>query len=190
MTSASVALLRGVNVGTAHRVPMARLRELVAGLGHRAVRTHLNSGNVVYVPGEPSPPAAQAAKLSALLEREFGFAVPVLVLDAVRLRAALAANPYPEGGFHGSRLQLVFLSGPADPARFADLPPKAYAPDDYRIGEQLLYLHTPGGISRSPLATEVLRPARLPGLFTTTRTWNTASKLLALAEQAEEGGGD
>ncbi|WP_433340279.1 DUF1697 domain-containing protein [Streptomyces sp. CA-253872] len=189
MTSASIALLRGVNVGTAHKVPMARLRELAAGLGHRAVRTHLNSGNIVFVPGVPRPPEEHAAELAALLEREFGFAVPVLVLDTVRLRAALAANPYPEGTFHASRLQLVFLSGPADPARFADLDPAAHAPDDYRIGDRVLYLHTPDGISRSTLATELLRPARLPGLFTTTRTWNTANKLLALAERAEEDAG-
>ena len=43
-----VALLRGINVGKNNRVPMATLRDLLAGLGYTDVRTHLNSGNAVF----------------------------------------------------------------------------------------------------------------------------------------------
>jgi uncharacterized protein (DUF1697 family) len=40
-----VALLRGVNVGKAKRVPMAQLRAWLAELGYSGVATLLNSGN-------------------------------------------------------------------------------------------------------------------------------------------------
>ena len=41
-----IALVRGINVGRAKRVPMADLRELVEDLSYSDVRTLLNSGNV------------------------------------------------------------------------------------------------------------------------------------------------
>jgi uncharacterized protein (DUF1697 family) len=43
-----IALLRGINVGKANRIPMADLRALLEGLGHTDVTTLLNSGNAVF----------------------------------------------------------------------------------------------------------------------------------------------
>ena len=43
-----VALLRGVNVGKAKRVPMADLRIVLAGLACTGVATLLNSGNAAF----------------------------------------------------------------------------------------------------------------------------------------------
>jgi len=48
MPANHVALLRGINVGTAKRVAMEDLRALMGGLGYGDVRTLLNSGNVVF----------------------------------------------------------------------------------------------------------------------------------------------
>ena len=48
MAANHVALLRGINVGTAKRVAMEDLRALMGGLGYGDVRTLLNSGNVVF----------------------------------------------------------------------------------------------------------------------------------------------
>lgn len=46
--SAYLALLRGINVGSAKRVAMSDLRALMEELGFTDVRTLLNSGNVVF----------------------------------------------------------------------------------------------------------------------------------------------
>ncbi|HVF12015.1 MAG TPA: DUF1697 domain-containing protein, partial [Actinomycetota bacterium] len=43
-----LALLRGINVGRAKRVGMEDLRQAFTHLGYTDVRTHLNSGNVVF----------------------------------------------------------------------------------------------------------------------------------------------
>ncbi|KUJ69746.1 hypothetical protein ACZ90_08980 [Streptomyces albus subsp. albus] len=42
------ALLRGINVGGGKRVPMPELRDVLAGLGHTGIATHLQSGNAVF----------------------------------------------------------------------------------------------------------------------------------------------
>jgi len=54
-----VALLRAVNVGGV-KVEMAALRRALEGLGYGAVRTYVQSGNVVFEAdgGEPAPHAA------------------------------------------------------------------------------------------------------------------------------------
>jgi uncharacterized protein (DUF1697 family) len=41
-------LLRGINVGGHHKVPMAALREILQTLGCTHVKTLLNSGNAVF----------------------------------------------------------------------------------------------------------------------------------------------
>lgn len=43
-----VALLRGVNVGGAGKLPMAAFRDLLAGLGFQRVETLIQSGNAVF----------------------------------------------------------------------------------------------------------------------------------------------
>ncbi len=48
MSRRFVALLRGINVGTAKRVSMTELRAVVESLGFRNAKTLLNSGNVVF----------------------------------------------------------------------------------------------------------------------------------------------
>ena len=59
-----IALLRGINVGTAKRISMAELRDLVESLGFRNSRTLLNSGNVVFTAAKAQVPKA-AEKIRA-----------------------------------------------------------------------------------------------------------------------------
>ena len=80
-----VALLRGVNVGTT-RLAMADLRRIVTDLGHEAVETYLQSGNVAF-----GSTVRDAEKLAAGIERaladELGLTVPVLVRSGRELAA-------------------------------------------------------------------------------------------------------
>ena len=43
-----VALLRGINVGGKNKLPMADLRDAFTAAGCTAVRTYIQSGNVVF----------------------------------------------------------------------------------------------------------------------------------------------
>src|SRR5579862_2902066 len=88
-----VALLRGINVGGHNKVPMAELRELVAGLGHDDVATYIQSGNVVFsAAGKDSP--ALASALEKAIAARFGFTIRVVVLSRAELAKVAADNPY------------------------------------------------------------------------------------------------
>ena len=55
-----LAFLRGINVG-GHQVPMAKLREELAGLGFTDVETLINSGNVIFTDGSKQSPTSTIA---------------------------------------------------------------------------------------------------------------------------------
>ena len=48
MTKAYLALLRGINVGSKNKIPMAELKACFEELGCENVRTYIASGNVMF----------------------------------------------------------------------------------------------------------------------------------------------
>jgi uncharacterized protein (DUF1697 family) len=172
-----VALLRGINVGGAKRMPMAELRELLASLGYRNVRTLLASGNVVFDADHRSRPAALRTAIEQAVAARFGFATPVLVKSQVEFAAIAAGNPLAAEVTDPSRLLVVFASESAELARLAEIEDLATPPERFVIGKQAAYLHAPAGILESRCA-EALLGAR--GKALTTRNWATVGKLLAL----------
>ena len=86
-----VALLRGINVGGKAKVEMARLREVVAGVGCDDVRTYINSGNVLF--RDRRSAKTLVPKLERAIEGEFGFPVPVQLRDLAAIRSLCEAIP-------------------------------------------------------------------------------------------------
>ncbi|MEU6315877.1 DUF1697 domain-containing protein [Streptomyces sp. NPDC047014] len=179
-TAAYAALLRGINVGGSRKVPMAELRAVLEGLGHREVRTYLQSGNAVFTSEAAADPAALARELETAVEAHFGFRVPCLVAGHAYLRAVADACPFPAAELEGKQLHATFCSRQPEPERFAALDPAAFLPEEYRVGDRVLYLHTPDGLGRSKLAEALARPAVVKGIDMTTRNWNTVTKLVEL----------
>lgn len=86
------ALLRGINVGGNNTVPMAGLRKVFEDAGHTAVRTYINSGNVVF--DAPRAPTADLARhLEGVVRREFAARTRILVLSGDRARRIAAGLP-------------------------------------------------------------------------------------------------
>jgi len=84
-----VALLRGINVGGKTRVEMPRLKQTFEDLGFTDVKTYINSGNVIFASkGKPS-----ASKIETAIEKEFGFAVPVVLRSMQQIKALLDSFP-------------------------------------------------------------------------------------------------
>jgi uncharacterized protein (DUF1697 family) len=87
-----VALIRGINVGSARKVPMGDLRALCSRLGLERPQTYIQSGNlIVGARGEKTA-------LRRILEKElagcFGFAIDVVVRTAAEWAGHVAANPF------------------------------------------------------------------------------------------------
>jgi uncharacterized protein (DUF1697 family) len=177
MTTHYAALLRGINVGGRQKVPMAQLRDLMTGLGLGGVRTYLQSGNAVFT-SDDTDEDRLAAELGKALEARFGFRVDCLVRSGAYLSAVADACPFPAARLEGRQLHATFFSGPADPARYAALDREAFLPEEFRLGDRVLYLYAPNGLGRSPLAEALGRPAVAKGTVATSRNWNTVTRLV------------
>jgi uncharacterized protein (DUF1697 family) len=178
------ALLRGINVGGAKRLPMAELRTLMTGLGHAGVRTHLQSGQAVFTT-DHGDAESLAAELARAIEERFGFPVEVLVRDHAYLKAVVEACPFPAADLEARQLHVTYFSGAVTPDRFAELDQAAHLPEEFRLGDRCLYLYAPDGVGRSKLAEALARPRITKGLTATSRNWNTVVKLAELTSAAE-----
>jgi len=172
-----IALLRGVNVGKGRRVPMATLRELLAGLGHTEVRTLLNSGNAVFHAAGGSAPA-HARAIAAALRASLDVEVPVIVKSARQLAAAVDENPFAAAASDPSRLLLAFTQDDEELAALGALEPLLLRGEGLAIGRHAAYLHCAGGILESKAGAALLGKL---GRAATTRNWATTLKLHTLA---------
>jgi len=72
---------------------MARLRELLTEAGYENVSTYIQSGNVFFDSTSRSKKKL-AADLGALLSKEFGFDIPVILRTVDELDALVASKPF------------------------------------------------------------------------------------------------
>ncbi|MBI2567368.1 MAG: DUF1697 domain-containing protein [Candidatus Schekmanbacteria bacterium] len=172
-----VALLRGVNVGTARRVQMAELRALLSRLGYTGVGTLLNSGNAVFRAGGGTP-AEHAADISAALVSELKVAAPVVVKSAGELAAIISECPIKSAPSGYSQFLVAFVQEPTALVTLAPIEPLVVPPERFVIGSQAAYLWCATGIRESKAAAALLGKA---GKSATTRNWSTVLKLRALA---------
>jgi len=175
-----VSLLRGINVGGKHKVPMGWLREAYAALGCEEVTTYLQSGNVVF--RRDRAPTKVAAELAAVIERKLGFRIEVLDRTHDALATLLAHDPFPDAD--PSRRLVVFLSRSLTEPEVQSLTDIATERETLVIGTSELQLHCPDGIGRSKLADAVSKK-RLD-LVATARNWRTVTALAELSAPVAE----
>jgi uncharacterized protein (DUF1697 family) len=186
MTTTYAALLRGINVGGAKKVPMATLRTLLEGLGYGGVRTYLQSGQAVFS-CDHGDEESLAGEITRAIEKHFGFGVDVIVRDHAYLKAVAEACPFPAADLEAKQLHVTYFSAPVEPDRFAGIDRAAHLPEEFRLGDRALYLYAPDGLGRSKLAEQLSRPRVNKGLIATTRNWNTVVKLVEMTEGAAGG---
>jgi uncharacterized protein (DUF1697 family) len=175
-----VALLRAVNVGGRNKIAMARLRELLEGLGYGEVRTHLQSGNAVFT-AAPTPPEYVATAIERQLAAELGLAAKVLVRTRTELERVVAGNPLLAIASDHARMLVTFLSHAPDAEAVNDLAPVDFEPDAFAVGEREIYLWYPGGVRATKLSNAFWEK-RL-GVVATGRNWNTVTRLLEMASE-------
>lgn len=175
-----VALLRGVNVGGKHILPMQELRAILKQLGCEHVRTYIQSGNAVFQSNAEKVSLAQQVK--SAIERQFGFEPGVHLLSADELRSLIAANPYSQAVDTPNLLSLWFLARPAVAPDLAKLAESKSDTESFELHSDALYLHAPDGIGRSSLASKV---DRCLGVETTARNWRTVTRIAALASEVD-----
>jgi uncharacterized protein (DUF1697 family) len=152
MTSARlhVALLRGINVGGKNLLPMARLARRFEAIGCQAVRTYIQSGNVIFAAS-----AALARRvpetISQAIRAEAGLEVPVIVRTAHELAEVARAHPFRKANVEPKTLHIAFLADTPTAAQLAALDPDRSPPDEFVVRGREIYLHLPNGVARTRL---------------------------------------
>ena len=170
-----VALLRGINVGRAKRVPMAELRELVTELGYAQVKTLLNSGNIVFS-AEIADTTIAATSIQEAIEDRFGVSARVTVLTARELEAAVQGNSLVSMAENPSRLFVSFLADAKSQALVEPLLESDWAPCALALGPGVAYLWCPEGALSCPLYDRFTKQL---GDSVTSRNWRTTLKIQA-----------
>ena len=168
-----IALLRGINVVGNNKLPMKELSALLTGMGLLNVQTYIQSGNVVFRYDLKSK-ATLAARITAAINAQHGFAPHVLLLEAEELHNAMAGNPYPEAVAVPKSLHLFFLDEVPKHPDLKALEAIRTGGEQFKLAGKAFYLHTPDGFGPSKLAARV---EKLLGVPATARNWNTVCKL-------------
>lgn len=176
--TALIALLRGINIGGNHPLPMKALAALLEEMGLREVRTYSQSGNVVFR-SDVKNKAALAAQISAAIGAQHGFAPQVLLLDAAELRKAMAGNPYPEAEADPKSLSLLFLAEVPPHPDLKTMEALKTGSERFKLAGKVFYLHAPEGVGRSRLAAHA---EKLLGVAASGRNWNTVCKLAEMID--------
>ena|SRR5438132_563478 len=172
--TAYVALLRGINVGGARKVPMKRLTPLFEAAGHTEVEAYIQSGNVVFASAKAGDDAL-ARDLERRIEAEFGFPVEMVVRSHAEMKSIVKNNPYrAEAAADGTKVSVNFL--PAVPAKalVAAAELDKYLPERALVAGRDVYYHLPNGTGRAKLPNYVTRALKSEG---TVRNWKTVLKL-------------
>ena len=171
-----IALLRGINVGKAKRVPMADLRALMEALGYANVRTLLNSGNAVF-DAKAGTPAAHAKKLRAAILAKAGVDCEVIVKTGADLAAAIAEHPLRHHADDDARMLVMFMQEASTLAELKVLETGDWAPEAFAIGDHAAWLWCANGIIESRIGKAVGKVLKERG---TARNWATVEKLQAM----------
>jgi uncharacterized protein (DUF1697 family) len=176
------AMLRGINVGSGKIVKMERLRASLEALGFDNVRTYVQSGNAVFE-SERKSPAKLSRKIEDKIQRDFGFAVPVLLKTSKEMEQIVSDNPLvKEKGIDHSKLHVTFLSDAPPKTAVKALEPLATGHERFRILNREIYLYFPEGYGYTKLSNNAIE--KKLSVVATTRNWRTVNTLLEMCRSS------
>ena len=168
-----IALLRGVNVSGANRLPMAEFRDMLGGLGLTNARSYIASGNAVFDTDLGAD--ALEALIGDAIQTHFGFAPDVFILTPAEVLAALHDHPF--AAADPARVHVFFVKTVSASVDDLGLQALSAQGDGWHISGNRFHLHTPAGFGTSKLAAKL--PRFLPAPMTA-RNLRTIAALVAM----------
>ncbi len=163
-----------------HRlIKMDALKNLYADLNLKNVRTYIQSGNVVFEE-KGSNPELIAKLISQKIMKDFGFEVPVIVMDLKALTKILANNPFVnERNEDVKILHVTILSDNPDETLIDKIKVGPYGADEFIVSGRTVYLFCPNGYGNTKLNNTFFE-SKLK-VNATTRNWKTMNELWRIA---------
>jgi uncharacterized protein (DUF1697 family) len=175
-----VALMRGINVGSTRRLPMAELREICIGSGLRRPETYIQSGNLIVDADGPADDVRHL--LESNLTARFGFVVEVVVRDVAAWARYIAANPFSgDAGLRPKLLHLYLSRDRMAPDAATLLQQRARSGERLAFAGDALWIdYGADGVHSSKLSPLLIDTAC--GSPTTGRNWNSVLKIRAMID--------
>ena len=173
-----VSLLRGVNLGARNKVNMPKLRVALEDAGFEAVRTYVQSGNVVTKSRHRSPEKV-GERVRSVVADTFGLDVPVVVRSPAELRALVDWNPFPDdAAARPTAVHLIHLAEEPRADRVDAVTATDYSPDELAVRGREVALCYAETMHRSRLQHgAVLKKLGVDG---TARNWRTLQALVEM----------
>lgn len=176
-----LALLRGINVSGKKIIKMEALRMLFEREGFTDVKTHIQSGNVIFRT-KPTSKQQLASQIEKMIHTEYGFDVTVFVLEEKQLEKAIDNMPFVGGrepeGAGSKKLYVTFLSEIPAKENFEKLMQAPIGDDLIELENDVLYFKLESKASESKLSNNLIENKLK--VKATTRNWNVALKLFDL----------
>lgn len=174
-----ISLLRGINVSGQKMIKMDALKEMYNDLHFTNVRTYIQSGNVIFEEVHSNQIDLEQ-KIANELLLKFGFVIPVIVLNAVELKAIVEQNPFVSDEAKDiSHLHVTLLSSIPEQIDYTMISQKKATDEEFAITEKAVYLYCPDGYGRTKLTNTFFENKLKVGA--TTRNWKTTIELLRIA---------
>jgi len=140
MMTSYIALLRGVNAGKERRIDMKTLKLLLEHPGFTNVSTYINSGNILFTSDKPK--SVLQTDMQAIIQKEFGFDVPVLIKTKKEMKKIADAIPFDWKNDSAQRTDVAYLFDAIDSKKVVKILPlnKAYADIRYVKGAVIWHM--------------------------------------------------
>ena len=172
--------MRGINVGSTRKLPMAELRALSIKLGLQRPETYIQSGNLIVEAD------IEADEVRDLLEKaiakRFSLRVDIIVRQASQWNRYMAANPFANDAATMSKMLHLYLSrDPLKTSAAKELERKAQAGERMALAGGALWIdYGANGAGKSKLTPLLVDKAC--GSPSTGRNWNSVLKIGEMIE--------
>ena len=181
MADQFIALYRGINVVGRNVVKMESLRAMHERLGHRNVRSYIQSGNIIFAARGSAQRIARS--IAAEFAEEFGFAAQTIVTPAEHWGDLVEHNPYANCALEDPRtVHAGICVGDPCASKLEALLTRTGGTESFAIRNQIVYLHAPDGFGTSKFAAGMERACGVP---MTVRNWRTVEAIWAMVSQSE-----
>jgi len=173
-----IALLRGINVSGHKIIKMKELQASISSLGFSSVFTYLQSGNVIFT-SELNDILEIEKQICAKIKSDFGFDVPVFVLDKKDFLKINSNNPFAQNtDFDRKKIYTIFLKTVVDQNTFQDIATNSNFSEKMVLKEKVLYMYYENGYGKTKVHTNFFETKL--NTIATARNWNTVQKLESL----------
>jgi uncharacterized protein (DUF1697 family) len=159
---------------------MQDLKTLYESLDFHAVRTYIQSGNVIFATETAFSHHDLAHRIEQAIAKQYAFEIPVIVRTAAEMQTVLQTNPFVHrNDVIPEKLHVTFLAATPDAVLREAVSAINYPPDEFIISGAEVFLHCPQNYGETKLSNKFFENKLK--VSATTRNWKTVNTLVELA---------